>query len=488
MSLERFNNEQSKREQSEQEQQTSITIPPVPTAPPPLLTEVIDDSPFVPPTPFNTAAATVQTLLSGGAEDEVSDHDPVPVLPERILKDSSDVDVITESDHTVEINNGGEDYFQFSKVQFSLGQRIVQEWIQLEAALTTSIFFSHVLPPVPAPVNHMIETAAVYFNGQVNNVLATLTTKERPYIKKGFLTDVTRKAVTFGLLLGAGYGLASALVEFTPELTLSDNPAAKLLTEDAFRAPLMGVCGYWLGKLVHNGILGAFNYCNPAQDEELFNEYPQCTLIQKAGDYLLRWFGAVTTTQAILDLLKQAGQTAGHDPRTQLGVLLFGDACKQLAKQFAFNPHPLDSLVLKRRVPATRSYPSHDNEVELPSVASTSVTNKEIVREAGRQTLENIGFGVLTYVISELTFVIADAYHPKLFNGDNLAKRVSHYGITFGGALGVKFLVQEVGPKVVEAVSNYCCSFFKKPTPANRREVQPLLIDELNQHQKFQRK
>lgn len=376
--------------------------------------------------------------------------------------------VIGEGDDPDELEDLGDLLFtQPPVIRFTLMQRVGQEFFRYEGALMFGLFVGQYIPPIPTPFNGMMETAVLNANGIVGDVLSAGVSRPDPiaglraaggnHAGRGFVKVGHSHFMSLTAMAGAGYGVGVAVVKFTPILLASQNPAAQgfglVLSADAFRVPLVATLGYLGGRSIYAIGIKTWDCCIPGEAERMNDE--DVYLMQRAGQYALRWLGDVAFTESVLLYLNIAGTAAAAEPLVQITILMSYDVAKQLGTHFSFSPHPIDSLV-----------PHWDRDTMVDQETQEEVLMPVTEAQRRKWTLGRsvVYFGVVgaTYAIGAITCAMAESMGSGVCKEDTTANRMIRYSAVLGIPLAIDYALTHVGVPLVRGIASCWSNMFSR--------------------------
>lgn len=339
----------------------------------------------------------------------------------------------------------------------TVGGTVLNAW----ESFTPVPFFSQIIPvsQIPAPYNIVVSFAGMPVNYVTGKIFKALFTKEDPSSSltasgggnacTGFLKESSTTLIGLAAAAGVGYGTAIFIDRFGDDGYLHD---------DLIKMAVFSFSGYWAFQYVKFLGTNALDCCVPRQ-EEAMNAYPKLNWVQIAGQYGMRYFASMTSLETILLCARHSfGNETLADPRTQIVLLLTVDAFLNMSRRLSFIPHPFGSLVL------------HENSTHLDTEAQQEVKTRPSSWQTLAATIEAILIdGFFLSVGCGVTEMIRWG-RPEAFQQDNLASRMERDGYALGIALGAKYVVTEVLPRI----SKCCHSLFNR-RQGTASEEKPLL-------------
>ena len=350
-------------------------------------------------------------------------------------------------------------------------QRVGQEVVRIVEAIAPTYLIGQTLPPVPGPWSGALSMGAPGANYWLTDVFIALNKKPRPLsgVKAqgngNLKLGVIRVTFTCGVALFAvsafGIGaekLISNLIPAQNHTSDANYGAADslsyysiLLQNPVLMSFFKAISGYTLFRLTASALNKMWD-CRFAKKEE-FDSDEQTIFIQDAFGYTVRFFIDAACTETILYCMSRA---AAADPRIQIAIFFATDCTQIMGKHFAYNLHPIKSLVKE--------------EDEIADQTCHPKVVKSMSWRIGAQLLFCVaGYGLLELTCSMLS------NRP-----DTLGKRMTLY-LAAASPLVIDLTARQLAkvPAVQQSMTNVAgfmgSLFCRKRKPIEQEAVQKML-------------
>lgn len=361
--------------------------------------------------------------------------------------------------------------------QCSIPQKIGQECLRFTEAVMLPYVVYEIFPAVMLPYKGMLEISIAPAGHIIFSVSNHLVFTDEPLKHArdigggntaiGLLKMGISSGTAFASMLATGYEASDFALRYLPVLIQSENPVAQLVARilifDSYRWAAMGVFSYAAYRSINAACMKFWN-CVIEPQEEFENERPKLNLAQQAGEYVVRWAGALAMTEATLYYLGDFGyRKLVANSQFQLGVMLASDLVRQTGRYLFYTPHPFSSLS-----------ETHDAERDLESGIVTARPSASTKTQICCLALEQSSLLTAAWLTTFLMNEFIGSFFSECKPDDDecqFRQRMERLSILFSMALVIGY----AGQKVATKVSSFCSSTFFS-TPSDERL--PLLNSE----------
>jgi hypothetical protein len=351
--------------------------------------------------------------------------------------------------------------------QCSIPQKIGQACLRFTEAVTLPFLVYEVVPALILPYKGMLETSIVPAGHIIYSVTNYLIYTDEPltYARAvgggnaaiGLLKMGVSSGTALASMLATGYEASDLGLRYLPVLIQSDNPVAQLVAKiliiDSYRWAAMGVFSYAAYRSI-NAVCMKFWNCVIEPQEEFESVQNKLNLAQQAGEYVVRWAGALTMTEAALYYLGDFGyRKLAANSRLQLGIMLASDLVRQVGKYFFYTPRSFSALIPEVR----------DDERDLESGIVPERPKASTKAQVGclmvNQSSLLAAAWLTTFLMNEFIGSLFSECKPD--EECQFKQRMERLSMLFAFALVISYASQKVATKISSVCSS---SFFSRPS------------------------